>query len=312
MRCQLLLLGLAWCACTDTPAVSRAFCSEDGNCAAGETCVVDLDVSLSYCAALCEIDRDCPAYQRCQLGTPIRAGLPELSVCVDRVRTCAEVEACNGLDDDCDGVVDGPACVPVTGCLDDLPCGTFVCSAPVNQPVALCVAPRDPLRADGERCTQDDECRNGVCETGRCGLLCRPEASGVRVCPLGKVCAQGVGSSLRPAFNQCQTPCGFDGQCPEGTGERCLWRSVYQDAPDHHSVCAVPDTGRLALGAACSGNTIAGDDECQSGLCYGGRCTRLCGGPGTSCADVSATAMCAPTQLIYGVSEFARDVCVEP
>lgn len=307
-----MLVGLVGAACADTPAVSRAFCAEDGNCAAGQTCIVDLDVSLAYCASLCRIDSDCPAYQRCQTGTPIRAGLPELSVCVDRVRTCAELESCNGLDDDCDGVVDGASCVPVTSCLDDLPCGTFVCSAPVNQPVALCVQPLDATRADGERCGADSECRNGVCEMGRCGQLCRPEASGVRVCPLDKVCARGVGSGLRPPFNQCQSPCTFDDQCPEDTGERCVWRSVYQDPSDHHSVCAVPDPGRKALGERCAGNNLAGDDECASGLCFGGRCTRLCGGPGTDCSDVSATATCRQSQLIYGVSEFARDVCVEP
>lgn len=310
-----LILLAAWAlattACVDEPALPRLFCFEDGNCGSGESCVADLTNGVSYCAGTCKRDVECPSHQQCQLGTPARATDPELSICVDRVRECVETERCNGLDDDCDGVIDGPGCTPITGCLDDLPCGGFVCSAPINQPLALCVPPNPPARADYETCTVDTDCDNGVCQTGRCAPFCRPESTGVRVCPTGRVCARGVGPTLRPEFNQCQAPCAYDGECADAQ-DRCVWRSVYQDSEDHHSVCAKPDGARKPVGVACTNNTPAGDDECQSGLCFGQQCTRFCAGSGTDCSDVSPTAFCCRTQLRYGAVEFARYMCVEP
>jgi len=100
--------------------------------------------------------------------------------------------------------------------------------------------------------------------------------------------------------------------CTEA-GEICSWRSVFQSGGDHHSVCATPDPMRKPHGSFCANRSPEVDDECQSGLCFGQECTRICGGPGSDCSDVSATASCCLVQITYGVSnEYFRYVCVEP
>lgn len=305
----LVFLLLALGACTPDSPTAKSFCLEDSDCGGGESCIADLTLGTSYCGLLgCTRDRDCPPHQTCRSGvvsvpgdsTPLRA-------CIDRIRACAEAEACNGLDDDCDGVVDGPECTPITACLDDEPCGVFACTPAINQPLALC-APENASATveDYEVCTSDDQCRNGTCETGRCAPLCRP-ARERNPCRNGFACARAVGSGTRPDHNTCQPVCDSDLEC--SAPQRCVWRDVYQGQDEHGFVCSIPDPGRLENGASCPRNDLAGDDQCASGLCFGCTCTRPCDGANADCSDVGPDAICQEQELRYGGRVFQAFIC---
>ncbi len=307
----LLLMG-----CDDT--IPGGTCAKDSDCPSGESCLVDLDRSVSYCARPCTSDRDCPRFQTCRISETGNGGMETLlnQICVDLNRECVEEERCNGLDDDCDGVVDGAGCTLVDRCLDDAPCGAWACQAPENQPVAVCAPPVDGGTTDYAECTADAECENGVCETGFCSEFCRP--SGIDGCPgifvdgmeFQTQCARSVGLASRPKHNKCQIECTTDSGCPNGL--TCVWRDVFQGGDAHFFVCGIPDPVREPLGAACTNNQPdEGDDECQSGLCYGRTCTRSCGGPGRDCSDVGPDHRCQSVDLFYGELRIGAFICAE-
>jgi hypothetical protein len=301
---------VAAAACTPDPGTPNAACATDGDCGGGSFCIADLTAERSYCAPRCAIDSDCAAHQKCRTGIDFEGSGTKISFCIDRVRECGMTDFCNGLDDDCDGTIDGARCQPVTGCLDDEACGAFVCTAPENQPQAICQAQNELANVrDFELCTAGTECRNGACETGRCSPHCRPFGRDA-TCTVDFTCARAVGSRASPAHNSCQKLCDTSRAC--AGNQRCVWRDVYQGGNFHAFVCSTPGPGRLPLGAACSGNNAAGDDECADGLCYEFRCTRPCGGPGADCSDVGAGLECDMHQLIYGEQQFQVAICAEP
>jgi hypothetical protein len=159
---------------------------------------------------------------------------------------------------------------------------------------------------DYETCTSDDQCRNQTCLTGRCAETCRPEIL-FNPCPEDYACARAVGPAGRPAFNLCQETCQIDSQCR--SGERCVWRDVYQGADDHAFVCAKVDPDRRANGVNCKRNDVEGDDQCQGGLCFGCLCTRPCTGPLEDCTDVAPDAVCELEELRYGGQVYQEYVC---
>jgi hypothetical protein len=306
-------LGLLLFASGCDETVGGGVCAEDSQCPAGQTCLVDLNRGTSYCTSPCALDSECPAHQSCRAAAPAQSPAGAVQLCVDKVRGCAEAELCNGLDDDCDGVVDGAGCALVDRCLDDAPCGAWVCQAPENQPAAVCAPPLDPDPYPLSACTADDQCRNGVCESGFCSPLCRPRSA----CPAfdadgtrygDTVCVRAVGDRARPKHNKCHIVCNTASQCPNDLA--CVWRDVFQGGDSHEFVCAVLDPERKDLGAACTDNQPdGGDDECQHGLCYGNVCTRPCGGFGADCQDVGSNFTCQLRDLFYGPASFSGFIC---
>ncbi len=319
--CIFALLVLAAC----RPDDHGGLCAEDSDCPGEETCVLDLkstvqdpgaQLLVTYCSQSCEGDRDCPPYQSCLEGD---LGASRVRVCVDRVRECKSEDPQNGLDDDCDGIIDNPGGALITGCRDDAPCGAFVCRAEPGQADTLC-APAIEGGADSfSPCSSDEQCRSGRCLSGFCSPLCRGRPAIGSECPPRQIdgrqreafCARAVSSGDRPEHNVCQTECAT-APCPGETA--CVLRDVAGGLPGderRYFVCSTIDRERLPLGVSCAGNTREGDLSCQYGLCFGLVCTRVCAGPATGdCSDLGEGFECREQVLRYGTLEFRAPICV--
>jgi hypothetical protein len=249
----------------------------------------------------------------------------ELGLCLERVRVCTDTEVCNGLDDDCNGAIDD-GCTEVPLCVDEDRCEAFSCQVVADEPSPQCLArPATASRRFFEPCTDGSQCRNGICNAGFCSPLCAEGFDPLELpCPAGidigdqravpTVCAEQALGAEFPAHNACQVLCADDSACFGGT--RCVWRRIVPSIARHESVCALPDPDRLPDGEACANNqTLDGDASCQSGLCFGQVCTRLCGGPGADCSDIGPDFVCQPRRLFYtepnaSTLEFRLPVCV--
>lgn len=201
----------------------------------------------------------------------------------------AAPETCNGVDDNCDGVVDevcrdiGDSCNANTECEGGLCAridGRNQCTSACDPTEALpecskgttcramgcgigrCVAAEDGATADGDACSAHSQCASGFCGSVEgmrlCARACR--TPGGDSCPMGQVCDTSDGS-------------GGCGSCVRVTLSRAL----------------------RPFGAVCDSAT-----QCESGMCMGAGmtgafCTRACGalepcGPGLHCRDATCVA----------------------
>lgn len=300
-------LALLAPACPNSQPVARLLCLTDQDCLDAERCLVDLDLDESYCARLCRTGEDCEPYQSCEGRLSDPGASREALICVDRVRSCEPTERCNGLDDDCDQVIDNAGCSLITGCTSDGACGAFTCQAPVGQPSTVCAPPNDAAVAlDFEACTRPEDCRSRLCDHGFCSPVCDPLRPELQCLP-GQACVEGLAESGAAPHNSCAQACRGRSDCRELEGTTCVWRKVAQTPDVHGLVCSTPPPGRKPLGAACSGFGT-GDDECESGLCFSCRCTRACIGD-EPCQDVADGFRCIPRRLPYGALEYNFRVC---
>jgi hypothetical protein len=292
-------------------------CAEDSDCSSGQTCLYDQNLSTTYCTGSCVRDLDCAANRFCSTGFDSKeSGSAETALCVERVRSCDSAELCNGLDDDCDGVIDGPSCTPITGCLNDAVCGAFYCQAPSGRSEAVCLAPNSSAALRfGDTCTSGVECPNGDCSSGQCLPFC--QAGNLVDCSgPDEYCAIAAGPRDQPIHNACMQLCDNPGDCT--APQVCLWRSAYfgpgasRNGTVYVPVCSLPGPERLPLGAACSGNDLEGDDECAYGLCFGNVCTQLCSGAGSDCGAVGPEFVCLSTVLRYIPNVFEEFICARP
>ena len=178
-------------------------------------------------------------------------------------------EACNGVDDDCDGQTDEATCDDGKVCTADACAGAAGCN---NTPLALVGGKGAPCDADGSNCTPADACDGATCKPGAalkcddgnpCTLDGCDKVSGCSQTPQhGKACDDG---------SACSGPDSCQGaKCKGGAAKTC------DDAkPCTLDVCD-PKTGAcsnaLQVGMLCDdGKVCTWTDLCNAqGACVGG------------------------------------------
>ena len=264
-------------------------------------------------------------------GNSLGACMAGVTACVNGQLVCTtssapKPEVCNGLDDDCDGVIDngtfpmvGMDCVcpgldPTKVGVGECKGGKYACEGKLGIVCEGCVFPQ-PEICDGK----DNDCDGNIdmnatcpanfgCRGGACTLLCQ---AGEFRCPSGYTC---MGDYCVPA--RCaKVTCPSGQRCDETTG-LCvdLCAGVVCSAP---SICINGscvdcetlgcDPGQVCYEGSCRADKCAGvtcpdteacDDGTCVGLCPPGKC-----GSGQKCvngqclADKCATVGCGQQQF---------------
>jgi hypothetical protein len=312
-----------------------AACTTDDECPWGFSCLTTITVdgvSTLQCAADAGV---CPCAAKSValgLSTPCEQS-NEAGSCSGK-RTCTEAglgecdaslpaeETCNGIDDDCDGVVDVDADGGRTGdemCEDDNPCTVDSCEGDVGCQYEVL---EEGECLDGDACTIGDHCEAGVCigmaiqcdDSDPCtddacdGLggcshsLNEAECDDEDPCTVADRCAEGVcGGVVVPCDCQETADCGAleDGDLCNGVlyCDKLEWPFECRVNGDTLIVCPEPegmdgpclaaacdaDSGECSLVAAAEGAPCDDGDPCTlADSCVEGACT---GGPTPICKD---------------------------
>ncbi len=238
----------------------------------------------SFCGGGCGQDDDCPAGFECKGMTVVSGGtllqcVSETGTCsctdksiglalatpcstesefgfCEGFRTCTEyglsacnagdpiAEICNGLDDECDGLVDEDTCDDGNACTNDICNGTDGCEH---------IALDDIECPDGDLCTVSDICKQGIC------VGTPMDCDDDNICT-DDVCAPETGNCLY-AYNalDCddEDPCTVADECLNGG---CVGVPIDCD-------CVVDyDCGQLEDGDLCNG-TLYCDTLMNPHLC---------------------------------------------
>ncbi|HVV15681.1 MAG TPA: MopE-related protein [Polyangia bacterium] len=231
----------------------------------------------------------------CQAGTIVcKAGK---LVC--NVTSMPQPEVCNGIDDDCDGIVDDGN-FPQTGTpclcpgLSQSQVGVGICQAGKLKCMGAlgfvctgCVLP-----TGGEVCNgKDNNCDGKVdttgncpggygCKDGQCTLQC---GGGEFPCPLGYKCLNNYCIPQRCAN---VPPCPDGQHCDESTGscvDNCSGVSCRSPAVCMNGVCV--DCDQLGCAA---------DRKCVAGVCIVDKCKNVTCGANQYCQDGACQDLCLP------------------
>jgi hypothetical protein len=223
------------------------------------------------CTGFCK-----PGIKTCTAKQVSGQWIGEWSACVGDVGPTKEI--CNGLDDDCDGIVDNNAeCPEGSQCINGVctgPCGTGEFQCPKGQicQEGWCVAdPCDPAECPegwvckGGKCV--DPCANAVCGKyevcvkGACvDTSCYNPAN---ACPEGETCVQG-----ECVADPChEKECGTSEFCKDGV---CVQICDTLTCPAGQ-MCKIVDEGGTPVAKCvedpCAGQTCGKGYVCVDGLC---------------------------------------------
>ncbi|MCB9740383.1 MAG: hypothetical protein H6747_14065 [Deltaproteobacteria bacterium] len=200
-------------------------------------------------------------------------GAAGLSACSAKV---PQVEACNTIDDDCDGLVDEATCDDGNPCTLDTCAGDNGCK---NEPTTA------PCDADGTVCTVGDACAAGKCVKGtaldcnddnectvdscHAQLGCRNLFAEGKACDDGNACSEGeackAGACTGAKAKNCDDgkPCTIDA-CAAGTCENKLTTGLLCDDGD-----ACTQTDLCSADGSCAGTArVCNDgDPCTIDSC---------------------------------------------
>jgi len=234
-------------------------------------------------------------------GAALGVCMAGVTACVNGRLVCQQVsapmpETCNGLDDDCDGVIDNGV-LPGTGdrCLcpneTEAQVGVGVCKAGTHVcragKIACdgCVGP-SPEICDGK----DNDCDGTIdtmatcpgglaCREGSCTLVCKP---GEFPCPAGYMC---VGTFCLP--QRCIGVTCAEGQKCDNDSGRCV------DICDKVQ-CAAPAycKGGLCVDCNTPGEGCAAGQLCVGGMCESDPCVGVTCGNGQYCSDGRCVDLC--------------------
>jgi MYXO-CTERM domain-containing protein len=260
----------------------------------------------------------------CAAGA-LRCVLGEL-LCVGAVEPRDEV--CNGLDDDCDGMIDFMAeCPAASACIEgacrrvcdpeqEFPCPPdFVCEPVPELSMSYCLPTICATCAANEICVDDtciDPCAGITCDAGLSCVRGECVDCNVSGCGPGEVCRADVCVADRCATRtcagtemcvdgMCSRACG-EGDCP--SGQRCASDGTCESDPCTGMDCG---TGRFCEAGTCRADPCVGmtcprGDVCVSSMgCIDDPCAGVTCGAGRRCeASDRGTAACTLTGGIDG------------
>lgn len=177
--------------------------------------------------------------------------------------------ACNGADDNCDGIVDEGCGMLGASCGGNDECSSGLCE--FRESGSICVQRCEP---DTPVCPDGFYCRSLACGTGECTAGSPPGMPG-ESCVENSDCADGFCHYRPDGSRVCARQC-ISGRrdCPSG---------YICEMDSFCGGCVEPEFEPGPLGAACMQN-----EQCQSGQCHSeGFCTAACGAhsdcPGMHC-----------------------------
>ena len=187
-------------------------------------------------------------------------------------------EACNGLDDNCNGLTDEGSCDDKNACTLDICDGKSTCSHKLLDGTAC---------DDGSACTDGDQCQQGACVPGKTkncddkNICTKDQCDAVKgcahapdegapcdddnACTLGDVCAQGQCQAGVPKI--CKSPDGCTTATCSLSDGKCNYVKVAEGTPcEDGVVCTDKDTCKLGV---CGGVPMSCDDGnvCTTDAC---------------------------------------------